>query len=497
MYRVYISNLRYRQQAKKIIFVFLVLTISSSLLSAVAFVTGNLAFASSKKKDDSSGGGGGSTKDKGGGSGGSSDKGGSSDNTGGGGSDNSNGGTSSTDNTATPPPPTTEETTPQPTAAATEQTCPDGSKPDPATGNCPPAATQQKLAPLQTLAPQQTCPDGSAPDAIGNCPPPTNTPVQPQVKQVEVPANPDGSCPEGSFPVGSAGNAGQPGTGSFTCLSNTPPAGRPTDTPPATPTEQKLAQLQTLTPQQQTCKDGSTPDANGKCQDGSTPVETPNQQTTRCAEGTLPTNIPGYCQPLGVSGPSQIEVPANPDGSCPEESYRVGSAGNAGQPGTGSEFCVKNVHVFVNATKLLPGSSTADCTQGTIVVAGKCVPATPPTNTPLAQPPAPKLLGNGVYELPNVPSINNPFAAPSCPSGYHLVRSDRCTADGVSCPSGTVQISEVTCGPQPTPPPAAPPTNTPPAQPQPPQQFAPSQPVCEPGFHWDTSQQECVPNGPK
>jgi hypothetical protein len=376
-----------------------VFTIVSSLLSAVVFVTGNnLAFATSKKKDDSSGGGGGSSKDKGGGSGGSSD------NTGGGGSDNSNGGTSSTDNTTTPPPQTTEETTPQPPAAATEQTCPDGSKPDPATGNCPPAATQQKLDPLQTLAPQQTCPDGSAPDANGNCPTTAN-------QQNAVPAAPA------------------------------------------------------------VCPDGSAPDAIGNC--------------------PAPTNTPVQPQV------KQVEVPANPDGSCPPGSFPVGSAGNAGQPGTGSEFCVKNVHVFVNATKLLPGSSTADCTQGTIVVAGKCVPATPPTNTPPAQPPAPKLLGNGVYELPNVPSINNPFAAPSCPSGYHLVRSDRCTADGVSCPSGTVQISEVTCGPQPTPPPAAPPTNTPPAQPQPPQQFAPSQPVCEPGFHWDNAQQECVPNGPK
>ena len=100
--------------------------------------------------------------------------------------------------------------------------------------------------------------------------------------------------------------------------------------------------------------------------------------------------------------------------------------------------------MFVNATKLLPGSSTADCTQGTIVVAGKCVPATPPSNTP----PAPTPIGDGTYLLPNVPSINNPFAAPSCPSGYHLVRSDRCTADGVSCPSGTVLINDMMCGPE-------------------------------------------------
>ena len=43
-----------------------------------------------------------------------------------------------------------------------------------------------------------------------------------QTKQVEVPVNPDGRCPEGAYSVGSSGNAGQPGTGSIICLKNVP-----------------------------------------------------------------------------------------------------------------------------------------------------------------------------------------------------------------------------------------------------------------------------------
>ena len=76
----------------------------------------------------------------------------------------------------TPPPP-----------AATEKTCPDGSKPSPATGNYSPRLQHDKMyVPLQTLAPQQACEDGSTPDANGICQdgstaqqpstPPSNTP---------------------------------------------------------------------------------------------------------------------------------------------------------------------------------------------------------------------------------------------------------------------------------------------------------------------------------
>jgi hypothetical protein len=96
MSRGHSCNLKY-QPAKKIIFVFLVLTLVSSV-STITFVTGNVNLAFAKKHDSSgsSGGSSGSSSDNSGGgssSGGSS--GSSSDNSGGtttGGSDTSGGG---------------------------------------------------------------------------------------------------------------------------------------------------------------------------------------------------------------------------------------------------------------------------------------------------------------------------------------------------------------------------------------------------------------------
>jgi len=129
----YSYNLTFHYQPSKktnqILFAFFVLT----LVSTVAFVTGNLAFASSKKDGSSDSGEDGGSGDKG-------DGGGSSDN--GGGSGNSNGADgSSTDKTSTPPP-------------ATEETI------------APPA--EQTTSPPPPI--QQTCPDGSIPDANGLCP---------------------------------------------------------------------------------------------------------------------------------------------------------------------------------------------------------------------------------------------------------------------------------------------------------------------------------------
>ncbi|HJT47511.1 MAG TPA: hypothetical protein VJ729_04955 [Nitrososphaeraceae archaeon] len=605
----------YRQQAKKTIFVFIILTLLSSL-SAADFVTANnnnLAFAS--KKGDTGGGGsgdsgGGDSGDKGGSSRDSSDEKGSSDSSSssdkgsdngssgsgdkGRGKDNGGGDTSSTSTQPAPP-------------ATNEQTCPDGSKPDPATGNCPPAM-QQNVAPLQTLSPQQTCPQGSTPDAngncpttanqqnavppagggipncpdgsaldaSGNCPTPTNTPVQPQTKQVEVPANPDGRCPEGAYSVGSSGNAGQPGTGSVICLKNVPvetptpqtsnppefeikpgivePCGQnvqqaqsrpgfsPTQTSPGNEqspctTPQKLATLQTLTPQQ-TCKDGSTPDANGICQDGSTPVETP-PATTSPAPKLIGNGV--YELPTVPPEPTVTGIP-----SCPSGSHQI----------FGGAKCVVN---------------GVNCPSGTVLINEMmCGPqpiATPPKTCPEDETLSPKgncvsgtvwlnlingtliELGNGRYQLKTYqPVPNTNTIAPVCPRFSHLEGSN-CVKNGAVCPSGTIRDDNgITCSP-PTvlpgtntgtgggfiqlgnakpvvvyvpmnkdgtcppgdepasggycrhkiqstenTPPAAPPTNTPPAQPQ---QPTPSQPECELGFHWDTSQQECVPNGPK
>jgi hypothetical protein len=125
------------KKTNQILFVFFVLILVPSL-STIAFVTGNLAFASSKKDDSRDG----SSSDKGGG-------GGSSDN--GRGSDKSDGaGGSSSDKTSTLP--ATGETV----APPTEQT------------TSPPATEEATSTPPPPI--QQICPDGSTPDANGHCP---------------------------------------------------------------------------------------------------------------------------------------------------------------------------------------------------------------------------------------------------------------------------------------------------------------------------------------
>jgi PsbP-like protein len=206
MYRRYGCNLKYHQ-AKKIIFVFLVLSVISSL-SAVAFVTGNnnvnLAFAAKKDGGSSGGGGGGS---EGGSKNNKGTDGGGGDNGGGGGTTTTEGSDNTNAGSGTTPPPSTDENTPPP--PEDQKTCPDGSNPD-ESGNCPQAANQK------------TCPDGSTPDESGNCPTTTPTP-----------------CPDGSTP--------DPTTG--TC---------------PTTTQQNTAP-QTLT-QQTTCPGGAVPDATtGNC----------------------------------------------------------------------------------------------------------------------------------------------------------------------------------------------------------------------------------------
>ena len=183
-------NLTFHYQPSKktnqILFVFFVLT----LVSTVAFITGNLAFASSKKGDSSSDGAGdGGSSDKGGG-GGSSDNGVRSDK-------NNGAGGSSTDNTSKPPPATEEAT---PTAPPQiQQICPDGSTPD-ANGLCPaiPANSGGTTTPdtsgnsassgSSTTAPALTSNDGTT-DGTANSGTSNNTPS---------PTTPDSSSGTGS-----------------------------------------------------------------------------------------------------------------------------------------------------------------------------------------------------------------------------------------------------------------------------------------------------------
>jgi hypothetical protein len=183
--------IRYKsiRKGRSIIFVFVILTLVSSM-STAALVPGNAHIGFAKKR--SGGSGSGSSGRGSNGDGTSSGDGSSTDNGGGqpttGGSDNSNLG-GDTGNTATPPP-STQETTSTPS----QQTCTDGSAPA-SDGTCP-SPTLNDAAP-QTLT-QKTCPPLPI-DANGKCPgidmrggglglpPPPPPPV-------EEPALPDGSC---------------------------------------------------------------------------------------------------------------------------------------------------------------------------------------------------------------------------------------------------------------------------------------------------------------
>ena len=194
---------------------------------------------------------------------------------------------------------------------------------------CPSGTTQDGDLCSPSLPP---CPNGKVEDSQGNCvsPDERTTTVLPGSKTgpqggfiqmiPSVPPNPDGTCPAGSHNAGgSPGNAGQPGTGSVVCIKNVPvetapPATPPSNTPPAQPSQP-----------QQVCG----PNAGGAACDAA-------KAAANCpADATLSN---GNCF-------KQTEVPANPDGRCPEGAYSVGSSGNAGQPGTGSIICLKNVPV--------------------------------------------------------------------------------------------------------------------------------------------------------
>jgi hypothetical protein len=194
-----------QQQAKSIIFVFLVFTLVSSL-SAFVFVIGNLAFAS--KKHD----GGGSSDSGEGGSSGSSDKeSGSSDN---GGGSSGGGSTDNTDNNPTPPPPATTDTggtegqtgttgqeQQQPPAQQEEQQCPTGQHFDTNQNAC---VSDAALAP-----PSQGLARGDLPPSAletSNNPPLSSPPESAAAKAAAAAAAaaagaisipPDGKCPPG------------------------------------------------------------------------------------------------------------------------------------------------------------------------------------------------------------------------------------------------------------------------------------------------------------
>jgi hypothetical protein len=253
-------------KSKSIVFLFLVLTLISSI-STTAFVTATV-FA----KKRSSGGGGGS-----------SDNGSGTTNTGG--SDNSNSGSGGTSNT-TPTPP-----------ATTQQTCPDGSTPD-SNGNCPtPTPPKEQNTVPPTIAPPPQTSD------IFATPPPSgivgNTPTQQQLdKCAELGVSP-------SSPVCQRITGTAPGGG--TTPATPPPATPPTATPPVQPLAKQNTGVLPVNP------DGSCPPGYAKID-------------IRCV-GVLPGSttgpgggfiqmIPTKPQPA-VNGPQATQTPATAPQATP------------------------------------------------------------------------------------------------------------------------------------------------------------------------------------
>jgi hypothetical protein len=192
------------KKAKQIIFVFLVLTIVSSI-SAAAFVTGNTNLAFAKKKNGSKS----SSDNSGGGT------------TGTGGSDNTNGGTSST-TIPTPPPEANQQT----------RTCPDGSTSDSISGSCLPAKTLTGGQPPQVL----TEPSAPLSDYADQCakkdpvsfeciiaPAPTQTGGTGGTTGTHNPAVSTGTTPTQNSGTGNTGTATTDTGGTSTSMTSTPP----------------------------------------------------------------------------------------------------------------------------------------------------------------------------------------------------------------------------------------------------------------------------------
>ena len=409
-----------QQQAKRLTFVFLVLTLVSSL-SAAAFVTSTMNLAFAKK----SSGGGGGNKNKGGGSS-SGDKGGSGgsgsgDNGGGGSSSETGGGGSSgssdTGSTTSTPPSTTEETTPPPptTEGSTtsspppagenqQKTCPDGSQPD-ENGKCPPTtSTEQNTAPPPTSTEQSPCPDGSTPDpTTGNCPSPasnptttltpnqgttttTTTPAAQDGAHILVMSNPDGSCPAGShkFP------------GSQVCEKDTAPSASGSG--------------------------GGTGGGNT----GTTTTTTPPTQPDGTNTGTT--------TPATTQG-GHILVMSNPDGSCPAGSHKF----------PGSQVCEKDTP---NPTTSGGGQVPPEC-QG--IIAGPSDKCSLGTSASPATSPIKGATQTLTEQTTHTPGTTSPVEVPvsvstpvdkdgKCPSGNPPLGGaclDKVKTPGGICPRGT------------------------------------------------------------
>jgi hypothetical protein len=396
------------QQVKNIIFVFLVLTLVSSL-SAVAFVTGNLAFAKKSSGGGNDGGGGGSSDkggsskdnggDKGGGGGndnsggGSSDKGGggssdnggggSTDNTGGGGSDNTNAGSGDTSGSTTSPPPV-EENTP------------------------PPAENQQ-----QTV----TCPDGSTADSMDNCPESTST-KNTTPAPVDCTANPtDPSCTNTAAntpaPVDCTANPTDPSC--TNTAANTP---APVDCT-ANPTDPSCtkASLASPTTTPVTCGQGTHLDSfNGKCMPNSVDPYT-DDGDFKCIEDYH----------LTVGGRCQSNIFAASSSGCVTGWHRADDI-SIGQCTRDTTPSTEPSYAYVDVGKARPPDGfTNPCDKGTnigdrCVIGAIDIGGVQPSGTCSAG----NKIGNRCMVMPPQ-VIDMPKALGHCPEGYRVLTA------GVSC----------------------------------------------------------------
>ena len=306
----------------------------------------------------------------------------------------------------------------QPNPHQLNKLCPDGSTPD-VTGNCPSSASN----PATTLASNQ----GTTT---------TTTPAAQDGAHILVMPNADGTCPPGShkFPGSQVceKDTVPPTSGGGTTTtpaSNGPPltpqqqyeaclkgigGGIPGNCKPpsATTTEQNVAPLQTLTPQQ-TCKDGSIPAANGICQDGSTP-----QQACQGGEVLDPK---GGCLSPGdeQSIKNGTLIPLG------NGKFKLATAPPVPNTNSIAPICPVGFHLALSKCVVNSGS----CPSGTVQDDDMCSPS------------------QAHYNIPsNVAKLQDG----TCPSGYHStdvqceINTQQKLPDGM-CPDGTILTNDDKC----------------------------------------------------
>ena len=135
--------------------------------------------------------------------------------------------------------------------------------------------------------------------------------------------------------VGSAGNAGQPGTGSTDCL-----AQKTADGSFILPTVPPIPNTGTIAASAHCKSFGYRSRCGRTCPFKAMILNLYRIRNTACIAGE-PYN--GEANRPCLIHPNVSTVPANKDGSCPAGSHEVGGAlGSAGQPGTGFVSCISD-----------------------------------------------------------------------------------------------------------------------------------------------------------